>query len=339
MRDVKDIFINKKVWEHFDEVETERYVQDVFAYYRENGFPYFPTDKEFRDKEFNKLMNYDASNLIVGNVVKQTMHGLSLAWSYMPHSWGVVCNGKKTPLDLFYDDELLLKVIRKRIRIGENMSDNGLRKMMKMFSGAQSVSNFRPTAACAIYEKYSSKGETVLDMSFGFGGRLLGAIKSGVDYIGYDPSTKTHEGVSNIYNDYGKGRINATLFNEGSENISLPKNSVSLAFTSPPYFNTEEYSNESTQSYKKYPTKEEWRDDYLYDTFWNTYQALEPSGRMIINIADVKSYQDLCFDTIATANRVGFVLETTMELALSNSTFKVGKSPFKYEPIFVFKKL
>ena len=334
-----NLFINKKTWQSFTEAEMEEYVNSVFSYYRANGFPYFPTDKKTRDNEFRKLMNYDASGVLRDGVVNQTMHGLSLAWSYMPHSWNVVCGNYKTPMEVFNNDDLFLQVIRKRIRMGDNMSDNGIRKMLKMFTGTQAVSNFRPTAACTLYENYAGKGSTVLDMSMGYGGRFLGAMKAEVNYVGFDPSIEQYEGVKNMYNDF-KSHTNQTFefHNVGSEFISLESGSIDFAFTSPPYYDTEKYSNEESQSYIKYPTKEKWLNEFLGQTFDNVKRCLRDGGSMAINIANVKSYPDLESDVVDLAKKIGYNHTDTLALSLSNSTFKKGKCAFKYEPIFIFKK-
>lgn len=266
------------------------------------------------------------------------MHGLALAWSYMPHSWSIQCNDMRTVMDVFNDDELFKQVIKKRIRMGDNISDNGIRKMLKMFTGTQAVSNFRPTAAYALYNRYAPVGGNVLDMSMGFGGRLLGAIKAKVNYIGFDPSTPTVRGLTNLAIDFG-GYIHTSLNKLGSEFIDLPKNSIDFAFTSPPYYDTEKYTTEPTQSYMKYRTKDEWLVDYLGATFYNVRECLVDGGYMAINIANVKSYSNLEHDAVKMALMSGFVLDHTLKLSLSNSSFVAGKSAFKYEPIFVFKKL
>lgn len=334
-----NLFINKKTWCTFSEEEMEDFIEAVFNHYRKNGFPYFDVD---RDKEFDKLLAYDGE-IIQGDVVKQTMHGLSLAWSYFPHSWDVRCNDKMTVMEAFSDDDIFRRVIRKRIKMGDNMSDNGIRKMLKMFSGVQSVSNFRPTAASALYELFLPNGDgKVLDMSSGFGGRLLGAMRSnhrvgGISYEGYDPSTPTHKGLLNLVSDYG-GEMDIKINHKGSEEISLV-NDCDFAFTSPPYFDTEKYTDEPSQSYNKFSNRDSWLKDFMGKTFSNVHRALKKDKHMAINIANVPSYPQLEIDTINLAKRCGFSYIREMKLALSNSTFKKGKDAFKYEPIFIFKRL
>lgn len=335
----KEIFINKKKWDTFSEQEMEEYIESVFKYYRIEGFPYFNKSKLYRNKEFLKTQNYDFKNVIdsQNKIIKQTMHGLGLAWSYMPHSWEVVCGNKKTPFEVFNDDELFKKVIRKRTKMGDNISDNGIRKMLKMFSGTQSVSNFRPTAAAAIYSLFCQPNDLVWDFSSGFGGRLIGAELAKVNYIGTDPSTLTYNGLIELKNDYINS-IQSDIYKLGSEVFIPEEESIDFIFTSPPYFNWEKYSKEETQSYKKYSTKEDWINGYLFETFKNCYHGLKKDKFMAINIANIKNFTNLEEETIKIAEKANFILVDTWKLALSNPNMRNKSSSFKYEPIYIFQK-
>lgn len=208
--------------------------------------------------------------------------------------------------------------------------------MLKMYTGTQSVSNFRPTAAHALYKHFCVEGGTVLDMSSGFGGRLLGAMKAGVHYIGYDPSTPSHKGVVEMAKDFGYND-KCELILDGSENINQPQNSIDFAFTSPPYFDTEKYSNDEGQSYIKFKTKDAWLDGFLKETFARVHTCLKPKRIMAINIANVPNYKTIEDDAVKAALEVGFEHVDTWKLALSKPPTK-NKTGFKYEPVFIFKK-
>lgn len=332
---VTKLFINKKVWKRFTPLQMHNYVNSVFRYYREQGFPYHSTASGRRHIWFNQMLNYDYSRLKAGDIVRQSMHGLSLAWSYMPHSWEIRCNGLMTPFEVFHNDKLFKKVIKKRIQMGDNMSDNGIRKMLKIFTGVQSVSNFRPTASAVIYSEFCQPGDTVLDMSSGFGGRLLGSHLAGCQYIGIDPSTKTMQGLKEMNHDFFLG---ADLYCVGSEDFIPKKNSIDFCFTSPPYYNLEKYSDEPTQSYLRYPTRNNWLHGYLKETFKNCWIGLKSNKYMAVNMASKKDWVMLEPDMIEVAEEVGFKLERIMYLALSSMRMSKDKSPHKYEAIYIFKK-
>ena len=120
----------------------------------------------------------------------------------------------------------------------------------------------------------------------------------------------------------------------GSEVYEPKRESLDLCFTSPPYFDTEKYSDEPTQSYIKYPTKEEWINGFLYKTIENCYRGLKGNKYMLINIANTPKYKFIEEETIRISKELGFKQEKTIELTLSI----VMGAGYKYEPIFVFKK-
>jgi hypothetical protein len=234
-------------------------------------------------------------------------------------------------MEAFSDDEIFRRVIEKRIKMGDNMSDNGIRKMLKVFTGTQCVSNFRPTASASIYTHFLPNGGKTWDMSGGYGGRLLGAWLAGVDYVTTEPCGKTYDGLKRISEFLS---FDCELLKRGSEEADLPIHDIDLCFTSPPYFDCEKYSDEPTQSYLKFPTREAWLNDFMGQTISNCYSALKPDGTLLLNIQNVKSYPDLVQDIIYLCNIKGFNCTETWGLHLSN----LAGGGLKTEPILVFKK-
>ena len=220
--------------------------------------------------------------------------------------------------------------------MGTYISDSGIRKMLKIYSGVQGVSNFRPTAAAAIYDRFAKNG-VVWDMSGGWGGRLLGAIISGVDtYMATEPSGLAYDGLVKIANDFA-GNMKYEIECCGSEEFLPDENTVDLCFTSPPYFDLEKYSLEDTQSYIKYPSKYAWMKYYLKETFLNCHYCLKPDGNMLINIADIKG-NELEADMVKVAEDVGFKFKKKLYYALSNINLRNKEKKFKYEPMYLFTK-
>ena len=70
-------------------------------------------------------------------------------------------------------------------------------------------------------------------------------------------------------------------------------------FTSPPYFNTEKYSEHDTQSFRRYSEIDSWNKDFLHKALGNIIPAMKKGGILAVNIADVycakkKGYLDIC---------------------------------------------
>ena len=327
--------------EDTDKNKIDSALDTAYNYVVSRGFPYYEYSKEERVVQFNKIKNFDTSTVVDGDVVRQTMHGLGLAWSYFPHSWTVRTRNMKTPMDIYSNSVLLKKAIHRRLSRGGfvmlredgTMTDSQIRKAIRSYSGVQSVSNFRPTAASAIYKHLG--GGVVWDMSSGFGGRLLGALSSGVvkKYIGTDPSSPTFDGLCKIRDDFSYTGMAVELNKCGSENF-IPSEPVDICFTSPPYFNTEKYTDEETQSWISYKSENDWNELFLRKTIKNCFACLKPSGCMAVNIANVLSHKTLEQDTVRIAKEEGFNLLKTMRLQLSS----IRNGGFKYEPIFVFDK-
>lgn len=188
-----EIFVNKKVWDIYDEPTMATFKQAVFDHYRATGYPQYKYTDDQKIKTLRTLVQKDYSNLLKDDVIGQNMYALGLAWSYHPHHIGVECAKLRTVEKTWNDDILLKKVIEKRIKYGTFLTDAGIRKSVRSYTGTQATSNFRPTAAAAIYDRFLPQGGTTWDMSLGWGGRLLGAVASKKcgKYIGCDPSSKT----------------------------------------------------------------------------------------------------------------------------------------------------
>ena len=320
----------------------------ILKYFRKYGFPYYTVTEDEKYKHMNQLSKFDTNELLKeDDRIEQTMHALRLAWTYFePHFWNVPCgNAKMTPWEMFHDDDAFKKVLRKtwiyHTKFEKNkFSENRVRQCLKMYGGTQAVSNFRPTAAKYIYETYGGIDGVVWDMSTGWGGRLIGALSTSniKKYIGTEPSTETFNGLKQIQKDFSYIDKEVELHKLGSE-VFRPKEKVDLCFTSPPYFDTEKYSDEPTQSYIKYPTQDEWIDGFLYLTIENCYESLKKNGYLLLNIANTSKGKTIEEGTLRIAKDLGFVHEKTLQLSLSTLAKGGDGTGFKYEPIFVFKRI
>jgi len=341
-----------------ESVQYSDYSDVAFELYRREGFPVFSLNHDEKQAELRKLIRYDHASIISEKgVIKQTMHGLALAWNYHPHAWAVRCADMRTSLETYLDDAEFRSAINKRIRFAGKISDNGIRKQLRIHTGTQAVSNFRPTAAAAIYHKLlPEEGGVVWDPSMGWGGRMLGSVACSKvrKYIGCDPATETFEGLKEMEADIKRllpeRQLETSLHMLGSETkemrAELPEGGVDLIFSSPPYFDREKYTHEATQSWVKYQrenpkaTRDAWLTEFMGDTLDNCHYALKPGGILAINIADVTGYPDLSRRFVESAESHGWRLVDTMKLSLSKIMGAKRKyaGTHKYEPIFVFKK-
>lgn len=315
---------------------NEEIVDAAYEYHIKSGFPYINVPIHVSMQELNKLRNNHNSN-----VLQKSNSCMNIANTYHPHRFHVRCNDHLSPYDAF----LIEKKLRKSLLM--DLKHGGLTasypSFLSIVSGTQAASNFRPAYAAYIYRKYCKLGNTVLDTSAGFGGRLTGFIASGIDgkYIGIDPSELTHNGNDKLSRDLGKN-IQAEFIQLPAEDVDaseLP--AVDLCFTSPPYFDREHYSDEDTQSYKRYTTPETWKIGFLQKMITLQYNVLKSGGYNIINIANIKyknSVLPLEQWTTEIAKETGFSLVNLEQYKLNNRIGSGNDGNMASEPVFVFKK-
>ena len=127
---------------------------------------------------------------------------------------------------------------------------------------------------------------------------------------------------------------------------SFEPEEIDLAFSSPPYFNLEKYSDEETQCMVRYRTLDEWFSGYVEPTMQNIYKGLNTDGIFATNIADYKTYGqkepvEVVQRWIQTAQTIGFTYDGMIKMML-NTRPGVGNEKLegreKYEGVYVFKK-
>ena len=108
-------------------------------------YPHYDRYDVIAFDELDKIIQYDTRELIDGDNIVQTMHGLGFLWTFHPH-WVEVNN----ILELWDDDDKLRELCRKTIEYCDKHEDgkvsvNRIRQNSKVYLAKQSVSNFRPT--------------------------------------------------------------------------------------------------------------------------------------------------------------------------------------------------
>lgn len=322
----------------FDEV-----VSGLFTYYRATGYPIYLKESYNVDRYIEKIKSIDEKEFYDSKTktIKKYQGFNGFLFSYFPHWVSVACGNSASLEDSWNDDkklrELIEKTLRWEIKHNEHWTNNRIRQNAKIFCSGQSVSNFNPIAAKYLYNRYGNKG-VVLDMSCGWGGRMFGFVGSNCKkYIGFDPSSKTYQGLLELSGDINKdNKKEIVLFKSGSEEIKNNHiGNIDFAFTSCPYFDCEKYANEPSQSFIKFPTRESWVNGFLGQTFEGVYDNLKDNGKMAINIANTPKYDWLEEECVNIAEEKGFRLENTLKYEISNVAFGKGN---KVEPIFIFKK-
>ena len=156
--------------------------------------------------------------------------------------------------------------------------------------------------------KYYNVNNKYYDFSCGWGVRLLSAIKNKVEYYGTDPNNLLVDRLFEMAKDYDTANLTDSKYDircQGSE-VYVPEweNTIGLAFSSPPYFNLEDY-RVGNQSYKPGTTYQQWLDNYLKPTLVNINKYLIAEGKLLVNIKNFSNYK-LYEDTLSLAKSLGY---------------------------------
>ena len=202
-------------------------------------------------QSFLLLKAFNTKKLVGSKVFFKNNLGTSTANYFMNFRFKLNVNKKKSIESNFQKREDIYKIFKAILRLNRRINRIVLRDFFTVgaFSNmSQKLGNFMPAVAKTIYEEYCPVRGNILDMSAGFGGRLVGAMSSKNDYsyTGVDPSVLAIEGLNRLIgflNIENRARVICLPF-EDSEGELDPE--YDFCFTSPPYFAKEIYSNEPT---------------------------------------------------------------------------------------------
>ena len=125
---------------------------------------------------------------------------------------------------------------------------------------------------------------SVLDISAGWGDRLLACISLGLKYQGFDPNINLQTGHSNIINDFGHSDFHKIRYESFETATDIGKHHI--VFTSPPFYRLEYYDDGSDQSIKRYPDFHTWMEFFLLASLKNAWDSLVSGGIMAIHLCD-----------------------------------------------------
>ena len=255
-------------------------------------------------------------------------------------------------------------------------------QIFRLSLNSQPAVNFPPLTARLLYEKFTDHIEqdeplNIYDPSSGWGGRILGAMssKKSIHYIGTDPNTDNwipelnksrYEYVADFFNNealetnpfWEEKKNTYHYFQLGSEHVGdhpdfqQYKGKLDMVFTSPPYFDREQYSDDDEQSFKAYPMYSDWRDNFLKPTLTNAYNSLKNDRYLLWNIADIKIgksvFHPLEQDSIDIIESLGGEYKGKLKMLMASmigvdqsnvkNAVSVDGTLSKYEPIFIFRK-
>jgi len=175
----------------------------------------------------------------------------------------------------------------------EKMSElyvSWVRKSIYMRWGGHNVSYYRPHLSKQIILSTQKSMGTLFDPCAGWGGRMLGTVAAGWRYIGCEPNKSTYDNLLRIA-DFLNIRNCIELHNIPFEDFDIDGlSNIDVVLTSPPYFNLETYSDDTSQSYIKYNDFDSWMFNWLIPMIKSCTQKLSNDGLSCWNLMDFKNY-------------------------------------------------
>jgi len=156
-----------------------------------------------------------------------------------------------------------------------------------MFNNCKFCNNFRISVCLTVLNMF--KPTKWLDISAGWGDRLLSAIlysnynKNFKKYIAADPNPNLQKHYNKIIKTFNKSKDNFKVIQDGFEYININE-TFDLVFTSPPFFDTEIYSNDKHDSLTRLNNIKDWYNNFLLVSIKKSINYLLNGGYMILYI-------------------------------------------------------
>ena len=243
----KDIKSLSKIIESINS-NTFDYEGDLFRWCRSIEFPYPEYDEKRMLKDYSKLCS-----LVVDKYCPTSRKGDSIIQQFHRSIYDCHVGNYVSPVEAWYDDELLKKVILNRLIYKNNVDPSKILRGFNISKICPRVSIFNPVLAKYLVMKYLNDFDVVFDPFSGFSGRLLGVSACNKQYVGQD--------------------LNQTAVSEANETIKFLNLSQALVkckdvlessgeypclLTCPPYGTKEHYANETV-----FKSCDEWIDEIL----------------------------------------------------------------------------
>jgi 16S rRNA G966 N2-methylase RsmD len=236
---------------------------------------------------------------------------------------------------------------------GEKCIDYFFQHIRTLYKGHSTV-NSGSSAYKVIFDLY--KPNSVLDLSFGCGERLLGfeASNYGKNYYGIDPDKRVIEAGNSLHQLCHQSHKDVQLFCSPAEDFSYDTldAQVDLIIFAPPPFNNERYTEEETQAYKRYTTLESFVKNFLEETIVKAWDSLKEGGTFLLDLGDLKApAKDSRGRATGGRHRMvdpllrsllsklpDVVYKEAIGLGLGNARFENSLSKVRVDPVWVLTK-
>lgn len=233
---------------------------------------------------------------------------------------------KYSPYEAWFNKGLVKKLVDNRLKYSDyndKLSPNSILQGFSVTRKAKKVSVFKPKLAKELISKYLSDAKCIFDPFSGFSGRMIGAIRNNIPYIGQDINSEHILESVGIYNEL-------CLLDNRIYNVSLNVKDIfdsigeyDCLFTCSPYADKEDWGNVN----QKILSCDEWIDECLKRFRCRKY---------LFVVDNTEKYKDYVVDVIENKSHFGtnyekiIFIDNTSDFKNYQQSFYIGLLPNIY---------
>jgi hypothetical protein len=275
------------------------------------------------------ILRKDWDNLLKWNTVDNSINstsriGMKLCEKFFPNFYDIEDN-KGRSFRKLWTKENLVKILKWNRKSHSTPYLSELKRGIYFCCGMTKNTMYRPQMAKMVCDYYKPK--IVLDPCAGWGGRMLGVVASGAEYIAFEPNKTTYLNLLKLVEFLGIGSKVTIICDDAMNMLSYDLHTVDLVLTSPPYFDLEVYDKGVNQSITKHDTYRVWSDIFLRGIIHKSNSLLSIDGASCWNVGKVGK-NDMWQDVIKYHNElnkkevVNFTIVSSKRQSNQDSTKK-----------------
>ena len=250
-------FLNiKNSVRNLSDVEFENILSTLASELEDVSFYYSYSDSDLL-KDWNALIKWNAR---VDTMASTQRVGMKLCEHFFPNFFDIENKDGNSFKSLWKADKLE-KVLRWNRKSHSTPYLSELRRGIYFNYKLAKSTMYRPQMAKMVVSNLGAK--RVLDPCAGWGGRMLGCVSAGAEYVAFEPNSETYEGLLKLIKLLGIEDKVRIIKDSALEMDKYDIGEFDLILTSPPYFDLEVYSHEDTQSINGCDTYKMWVDKFL----------------------------------------------------------------------------
>lgn len=349
------------------QIATEKSIEELITRVK-NGEIWFPFQKYFRGEPSALFANLRNINLPVLNNFYRLYSYYPIYKSYLPPKFRgspIHIAGDRSTYDNadvlsdhFIEDirlrarrseqirsvldcwvtESCLKVFLEEAMKKDRITPQTLRDAIYQKTAETKI--FNPTWARALLKLVMGPnliGKKWLDISAGWGDRLLAAMSLDMEYTGYDPNMELQPGHTAMIEKFGDPKIHRIIY-EPFEKAKITGGPYDVVLSSPPYYTVEIYNeNQEGQSIVSYPEFNQWMVWFLFASLNNAWDNLKEGGYLILHLGDSKDKDGI--KGVHSAEPTNIYIENYLPGASWEGVIGIqGEAGFS-RPVWVWKKV